>query len=285
MSFDGLRVLSLESRRAKEMESLIMRHGGVPFVAASVKERAFEDHLVALRFIEQLESGEFDMVICMTGVGLTFLKELVAAHISVGRLAGALRRATILSRGPKPLVVLRSLDVNVDLVIPEPNTWKEIVQAVALRSERRIAVQEYGRPNQELNEALAGLGAAVTPISLYRWELPDDKEPLREAVRRLGSQQVDVVLFTSSIQLDHLFEVARELDAEAAVRHALANEVVIASVGPVMTTTLEAYGFPPHIVPVHPKMGSLVKAAAEQSAAYWRGTALQQPAQFSRISS
>jgi uroporphyrinogen-III synthase len=103
-------------------------------------------------------------------------------------------------------------------------------------------------------------------------------------VRRLASQQVDVVLFTSSIQLDHLFEVARELNAEAAVRHALANEVVIASVGPVMTTTLEAYGFPPHIVPIHPKMGSLVKAAAEQSAAFL-GTALQRPAQFSRISS
>jgi uroporphyrinogen-III synthase len=267
MSFAGLRVLSLESRRAREMETLIARHGGVPFVAPSVKERGIEDHHVALRFVEQLESGEFDMVICMTGVGLTFLKEVIAAHMPVARLGAALRRTTILSRGPKPLPVLRSLDVNVDFVIPEPNTWKEIVQAVALRKERRIAVQEYGRPNQEMNEALAAIGAAVTPIALYRWELPDDRGPLREAVRRLASHQVDVVLFTSSIQLDHLFEIARELDAEAPVRRALAQEVLIASVGPVMSSALEAYGLPPHVVPVHPKMGSLVKAAAEQSAA------------------
>jgi len=40
MPFGGLRVLSLESRRAKEMEALIRREGGEPFVAPSVEERA-----------------------------------------------------------------------------------------------------------------------------------------------------------------------------------------------------------------------------------------------------
>lgn len=267
MSFAGLRVLSLESRRAKEIEVLIRRSGGDAFVAPSVQERALEGHGDALRFVEQLEAGEFDLVVCMTGAGLTFLREVVTAHMPVERLGAALRRATIVSRGPKPVPLLRELGVPVQIVVPEPNTWKEIVAAIAPRTERRIAIQEYGRPNLEMNLALEKLGARVTPIAIYRWELPDDIEPLREAARRLAAGKCDVVLFTSSIQLDHLFEIASDLGIEALVRAALQQDVAIASVGPVMTAALESHGFPVDIVPEHPKMAALVKASAESAAA------------------
>jgi uroporphyrinogen-III synthase len=152
-------------------------------------------------------------------------------------------------------------------MIPEPNTWKEIVDAVAQRPERRIAVQEYGRPNLEMNAALEALGAAVFPIALYRWELPDDLEPLREAARRLAARECDVILFTSSIQLDHLLEIANALGLEPAVRKALAEDVAIASIGPVMTAALTKNGLPPDIIPKHPKMWSLIKAATDESTA------------------
>src|SRR5689334_19508325 len=104
MPFDGLRVLSLESRRAKEMETLIVREGGVPFVAPSVKERAVDDDdHIALRFLDQLEAGEFDMLICMTAVGLTVMRDAIAKHFPIDRLGAALRKVAIVSRGPKPV--------------------------------------------------------------------------------------------------------------------------------------------------------------------------------------
>jgi len=267
MSFAGLRVLSLESRRAKEIEAMIRRLDGDAFVAPSVQERALEDHGDAVRFVERLEADEFDLVICMTGAGLAFLRDVVQTHMPVERLAAALRRVSIMSRGPKPVPLLRAMNVPVHVVVPEPNTWKEIVAAVSVRPERRIAVQEYGRPNLEMNAALERLGAQVTPIPIYRWELPDNREPLREAARRLAARTIDVVIFTSSIQLDHLFEIARELGIETQVSEALRDDVAIASVGPVMTATLEAYGLPVDIIPNHPKMGPLVKAASESAAA------------------
>jgi uroporphyrinogen-III synthase len=266
MPFDGLRVLTLESRRAKEIEGLIRRLDGDAFVAPSVQERPLEDHGEAVRFVEELEADRFDLVVCMTGAGLAFLRDVVEAHMPVERLAAALRRVAIISRGPKPVPLLRAMNVPVDVVVPEPNTWKEIVEAVASRSERRIAVQEYGRPNLEMNAALEKLGASIRPVALYRWELPDDIQPLQEAARRLAAREVDVVLFTSSIQLDHLLEVARTLGIEAPVMSTLREDVAIASVGPVMSATLESYGLPADIIPNHPKMGSLVKAAAESAA-------------------
>jgi uroporphyrinogen-III synthase len=267
MSFAGLRVLSLESRRAKDMETLILREAGVPFVAPSVKERAVEDDQTAFHFVEQLEADRFEMLVCMTAVGLTLLRDTVTKQMPVERLSAALRRVTIVSRGPKPVGVLKALEVPIHIIIPEPNTWKEIVEAVAVRTERRIAVQEYGRPNTEMNRGLEALGATVTPIALYRWELPDDLEPLREAARRLAACQVDVVLFTSSIQFDHLMEIAAVLGIESEVRRALAEDVVIASIGPVMTGALTSAGYPPDVIPKHPKMWSLVKAASEEAAA------------------
>lgn len=266
MSFAGLRVLSLESRRATEMEKLVRREGGDPFVAPSVEERPREDQRDVIEFVERLESGEFDLLICMTGVGLSFLRDVVASHLSVDRLAAALRRVTIVSRGPKPLPVLREMDVRAQIVVPEPNTWREIVDAVAARPERRIAVQEYGRPNLEMNAALECLGARVTSVAIYRWQLPSDLAPLREAVRRLSMHQFDVVLFTSAIQLEHFLEVARDLGMEAEVRVALREEVAIASVGPVMTAALDAQGLPVDIVPEHPKMAALIRAASDLSA-------------------
>lgn len=244
---------------------LIRRLNGDAFVAPSVQERPLEDHGDEIRFIEGLESGEFDLVIFMTGAGLAFLRDVIAVHMPIERLAVALRRVTIVCRGPKPVPLLRAMNVPVNIVVPEPNTWKEIVKAVASRPERRIAVQEYGRTNLEMNAALERLGARVTAVAMYRWELPDDTEPLREAARRLAARAFDVVLFTSSVQLDHLFEVSRAIDIEQQVREVLRNDVAIASVGPVMTATLESYGLPADIVPKHPKMGSLVKAAAESA--------------------
>jgi uroporphyrinogen-III synthase len=267
MPFAGLRVLSLESRRAKEMESLIRREGGDPFLAPSVQERALDDHGDAIRFVERLEADEFDMVIVMTGTGLAFLRDQVVAHSSAIRLGAALGRTTIVSRGPKPLPILRELGTRAQIVVPEPNTWKEIVEAVAARTERRIAVQEYGRPNLEMNAALEKLGASVTPVVLYRWELPADVGPLKAAARGLAERQFDVILFTSSIQLDHLLMIANTLELQSQVSSALREYTAVASVGPVMTASLKAAGLPAELIPVHPKMGALVKVASETAAA------------------
>lgn len=266
MSFGGLRVLSLETRRAKEMEILIRRLDGDAFIAPSVRERATEENPELFVWVEKLFAGEFDMVVFMTGVGLSYMRDAIVTKYPMEQFSEALRKTTIVSRGPKPLAILHEMGVKPQIRIPEPNTWKEIVPVVALRPERRIAVQEYGRHNVEFVTALQALGATVHPVAVYRWELPEDIEPLRESVRRLAAGQFDVVIFTTSIQLLHLLEIARAMGLETEVRKALQEQVAVASVGPIMNAALAEHGFEPDIVPVHPKMGVLVRAASEQAA-------------------
>jgi uroporphyrinogen-III synthase len=271
MSFAGLRVLSLESRRAAEIDLLIRKQGGESFVAPSVKERALDDHTDAFRLLDSLERGQLEMLVLMTGVGLSFWRDVISTRYPVSRADEALRKVKLLARGPKPSAILRPLGLAPDITIREPNTWREVVEVMRHRPERRLGIQEYGRPNPEFVEALAQLGIHSDTFALYRWELPDDVGPLHEAVRRLISGEIDVVLFTSSIQLEHLVSVAAESGAGDNVLNVLRKDVAVASVGPIMSGALEDVGIKPDIIPQSPKMGALVKAAADESAAVLAG--------------
>ena len=63
-----LRVLSLESRRAEEMRSLIERHGAVPTIAPSMREVPLEENRDALAFAAELLAGQIQVVVFLTGV-------------------------------------------------------------------------------------------------------------------------------------------------------------------------------------------------------------------------
>jgi uroporphyrinogen-III synthase len=262
MALNGLRVIAFESRRAVEIGVLIEKQGGVPFVAPSVRELPPADPSEALRFADRIELGEFEMIVFMTGVGLRLFLQSIAPAFDAARLATALKRLTVVSRGPKPAAVLREMNVPVTIAIPEPNTWREIVAALGRRDERKVGVLDHGRSNPELIKALNGFDMTVSTYAPYQWELPEDLGPLREAVRRLAADPVecDVAVFTSSVQIEHLLEVARASGEEAAVKRALTKHVAVASIGPAMTEALQEAGLAPDIVPQHPKMGMLLAA-------------------------
>ncbi|MGA3075209.1 MAG: uroporphyrinogen-III synthase [Bryobacteraceae bacterium] len=264
MSFAGMNVLSLESRRSAGIAELIRKQGGEPVLAPSMREAPLERNEAAFQFAERLFAGEFDMMILLTGVGTRLLHRALSTRYPPERFPEALRRITVVARGPKPAAVLRELDVPVSVAVPEPNTWRELLAAIRDRPERRIAVQEYGRPNAELLAALRQRGAEVTSVSVYQWDLPEDTEPLRSAARRLAAGELHVALFTTSIQIEHLLRIAAEAGLEAAVLSALRN-MVVASIGPTTSEALREAGVHPDLEPTHPKMGFLVQETAQRA--------------------
>ena len=267
-SFSGLRVLALESRRAKEIASLIETYGGTATVAPAMREIPLESNPEALDFADALIAGSFDIVILLTGVGTRALLEVVQTKHPNDAFIAALRRTKVVVRGPKPLSVLREWQVPVWVAAPEPNTWKELLAALdatgdALKG-KRIAVQEYGAANPDLLAGLAERGAVVTRVPVYRWALPEDLEPLRVAVRAIAARELDVAIFTTATQLVHLLKVAATMNQEAEVRSGL-KHLVVASVGPTTSEELRQEGIQIDLEASHPKMGFLVREAAERS--------------------
>lgn len=269
-TFEGLCVLALESRRAREMAKLIANFDGVPMVAPSVKEIPLESNQEALEFARKLAAGQFDMVIFTTGAGVRALAAAVQNEFSAAELSRYLNLVAVVARGPKPVAVLRELGVRVSLSVPEPNTWRDLL---TLLDERRgafplagcrIAVQEYGVTNPELFAGLEKRGAMVTPVNVYQWALPEDLTPLQKAVESVINGDVHVLLVASSVQIRHLFTVAERMAKVQALHESLAR-VVIASIGPMTSEELRRRSLKVDIECTHPKIGILVQEAAEQA--------------------
>lgn len=266
-SFDGLRVLSLESRRAREVAKLIKTYGGEPFVVPAMREIPLESNQAALDFAESVIAGEIDLVVFFTGQGVRALMQIVETKYNSEDFLKALRRTRIAARGQKPQGALRELNVPVSVAAQEPATWREMLQAIQLEygetlGELRVAVQEYGASNPEFLSALSELSLEVTKVPVYQWGLPTDLQPLRECVLGIANGGVDIILFMTAVQVIHLFQVAEQMACVEELRAGLEAMVVI-SIGPTTTEELLLYHIKPDFEPSRPKMGFMVNEAAQ----------------------
>ena len=264
--FRGRTVLSLESRRAAEIRTLIENFGGRAIVAPATREVPASHGDDVARFVTALLQGNIDIVIFLTGVGTRALVRAAEPFCPREQLIDALRKIKVVARGPKPVAALRELGIPIEWTVPEPNTWREILgvldaQDMPLKG-KRVAVQEHGVPSRELVDGLRGHGAEVSGIHVYDWALPEDVAPLRNAVRSLIEGQVDLVLFTAGVQVHHLVQVAEEMGLRESLIGTLQG-IKIASIGPVTSEALAEHELKATMEPSHPKMGFLVKEASE----------------------
>ena len=174
------------------------------------------------------------------------------------------------ARGPKPAAALAEMGVPVTITVPEPNTWRELLAALDARADsfplkgKRVAVQEYGAANPELLAGLSERGASVTRVPVYEWALPADTGPLRDSVQAIVNGRIDVALFTTSVQVQHLLRIAADEGVEETLRRSF-GRIVVGSIGPMTSEALRHHGLPVDFEPEHPKMGFLVAEAAQKA--------------------
>lgn len=257
------------------MAALIENHGGDPVSAPALREIPIERNTDALAFADALSRGDIDLVILLTGVGTRALISLIEKMGDRAAFVAALARIRTAARGPKPVAALRDIGLTPWVVALEPNTWRELLGALDDKRPEfalagaRVAVQEYGASNPQLLDGLRARGALVTRVPVYRYGLPDDTQPLQDAARSVAEGRIDVALFTTSMQVVHLLAIAREHHLEQQVRDGL-GAIAVASIGPTTSEELREQGIAIDIEASHPKMGFLVREAAERAAGILR---------------
>jgi uroporphyrinogen-III synthase len=265
--FHGLRVLSFESRMATEMARLIQRHKGEPLVVPALRELPIplQDNGAVFRFGVKLILHQIDIVILMTGVGAKALFDVLQTRYPLAEILEALKKTMIVTRGPKPLAVLKALGVEANITVPEPNTWHDVIATLDYYRPvqgLKIAVQEYGVSKPEMIEDLKKRGADVFPVPVYRWALPEDTGPLEAAIGRVLSGGCDVMLVTNAAQIDHVMQLTERSNHAQAFREAC-KRIVVGSIGPTASEGLKHHDLPVDFEPSHPKMGVLVKELSE----------------------
>jgi uroporphyrinogen decarboxylase len=268
-NFGGLRVASFESRRRDEMAQMIGRFGGAAHVSPSLREVPLEQNPAAVDFAQRVMTGQIDVVIFLTGVGTKHLLAQVERHVDRARFLAALDDMTTVVRGPKPLAVLRELGVTPKHRVPEPNTWRELLETLDAHvpvANQVVGLQEYGQPNPSLIAGLEARGATVLNLKVYSWDFPLDTQPLRENLEALARGERDVAMFTSAHQVVNVLNMSQQLGLGDAVRREF-DRLVLASIGPTTSEAMRELGLHVDLEPEHPKMGHLVMAAAAESPA------------------
>ncbi len=263
-NFAGLKVVSFESRLSGSMSDMISRQAGVCIVAPALREIPLAENGEVLAFLKALALGAYELTLFETGVGVRYLTESARALGDV-EWPGSLAKTIVIARGPKPASALRELGVRIAYQVPEPNTWREslaLLDTHFVMAGRSIAVQEYGKPSEDLIAGLSERGAKLTRVPVYRWALPENTGPLRSAIHLIANGHVGAVLFTSGQQVVHLLEVAEAEGVVDSLRDALRTRIVVGSIGPTTSEILRSHGLPVDIEPEHPKMGHLVTALA-----------------------
>ena len=237
---------------------LIVKHGGVPLSAPALREVPLGNSPEVTAFTEKLTAG---------GIRHRHLRNsrrrsaiLPTRSKRDCRVRRGWRRwhERVVARGPKPAVALRELGATSTCTYPRPTPGTRRSHCSIPRDPvhgLRVAVQEFGKPSVELVAGLRQRGAAVTQIPVYRWDLPEDLEPLlrghcrdcRDGLRR----RIHVVQ-----QVEHVLQIAAELGREGDLRAAFATCTVVGLIGPTTSETLRVKGLPVDIEPEHRSLGT-----------------------------
>ena len=267
LDFAQSTVVSFESRRSDVVKAMIEKFGGVSLCAPTMREVRMESLTEELEaFYKALANNEIDLLVLLTGVGTRMLGELYDEHIGEHDFATMIDRCFVVARGPKPTATLRNWKLKPDIEVDEPNTWRELLEAVRSTGDltgKRIAVQEYGMSRPELLEGLAESGAVVSRVPIYNWALPEDTGPIRSAIETIIAGDADYAVFFSATQVYHLFQVADEMGQRAALVEAF-GRVCVGSVGPITSEAIVDCGFQADFEPDAPHMTNLMQELARR---------------------
>ncbi|HEY2764072.1 MAG TPA: uroporphyrinogen-III synthase [Pseudonocardiaceae bacterium] len=254
------------ARRADELGALLVRRGAEVLYAPAIRIVPLADDAELHAATEQLISRPPDVVVVTTGIGFRGWVEAADGWGLAEELITALRRATLLARGPKARGAVRAAGL-VDAWSPASESSAEVLEHL-LAGEAgdlegvRIAVQLHGEPLPDFVDALRCAGAQVVQVPVYRWVPPEDLAPLDRLIAGVLDRGVDAVSFTSAPAAASMLSRADELGVLEPLLGHLRRDVLAACVGPVTAGPLVARDVPT-VQPERSRIGALVRTMTD----------------------
>lgn len=255
-ALDGKTIALAEGRQLEELAALLEKEGALTLRCPMLSIINAPDSGPVLAWLRDLIDGKFDDVILMTGEGWRRLLVFAEGEGLREQAIAALGRTRTIVRGPKPVQALREVGLAPALIAPAPTT--EGVMA-ALEHQplagRTIGLTLYGAENPTLEQFLRERGATVRTVKPYIYAPASHTDCVADLIGQLAEGRVDVIVFTSSPQVDRLFEVAVERRLEDRLKAGF-QRTRVAAVGPVVAGRLHERGVR---VDICPEQGFVMK--------------------------
>jgi uroporphyrinogen-III synthase len=235
---DGRTVALAEGRQLEELADLLAREGATPLRCPMVSILDAPDPAPVSAWLHELVADRFHYLVLMTGEGLRRLLGFAEREGLRDKVIAAVARTRTVTRGPKPVRALKEIGLSPTQVAEAPTTEGVIA---TLRHEplqgKTVGVQFYAESNPPLMQFLQEAGAAVRTVLPYVYAPAADSDRVADLIDRMAQGRVDAIVFTSSPQVDRLYEVAAERGLETPLRDGL-GKTRVAAVGPVVADNL-----------------------------------------------
>jgi uroporphyrinogen-III synthase len=245
-----------EGRQLEDLAQMLEKEGAVIVRCPILSILDAPDPAPVTAWLRRLCDGDFAIVVLLTGEGLRRLLGFAERAAIRESVLAALARTRTLTRGPKPVRALKEVGLNPTKVAETPTTEGVIA---SLRSESlrglTVGVQLYSQDNPPLVQFLEDAGAMVATVQPYVYAPRADADLVAALIHRMAAGTVDVVVFTSSPQVDRLFDVAAEHQLAPHLAQGL-DRVQVAAVGPVVADNLRHRGAR---VDICPEQGFVMK--------------------------
>jgi uroporphyrinogen-III synthase len=253
---EGRTIGLAEARQLEELAAMLEKEGATVLRCPLVAILDAPDEAAVEAWLRDLVAGRFDLVILYTGEGLRRLLGFAERSGLREAVVAALGRTHTLTRGPKPVRALQEVGLAPSQVAEAPTTEGLIatLRHQPLRGQT-VGVQLYKEEATELLPFLEAAGATVRSVLPYVYAPASDADRVAELVERMAGGDVHAVVFTSSPQVDRLFEVASEKSLEEKLRQGL-QQTRIAAVGPIVAENLRRRGAD---VSICPEQGFVMK--------------------------
>jgi uroporphyrinogen-III synthase len=252
----GRTIALAEGRQLEELAGMFEADGATVIRCPLVSIHDAPDPALVHAWLRELTAGQFQYVVLLTGEGLRRLLTCAEGAGMRQEVIAALGRTQLVTRGPKPVRALKEIGLAPTKVAGAPTTEGVIA---ALREERlhgqTVGVQLYSESNPPLTQFLEQAGATVRAVQPYVYAPASDADQVARLIDRMAAGEIDVLAFTSSPQVDRLYEVARERGLDMELEEAM-QRTKIASVGPIIADNLRARGAK---VDICPEQGFVMK--------------------------
>jgi uroporphyrinogen-III synthase len=248
----GFRILILEAREEAQFSRLLTEQGADVLQCPMFTIRDAPDPAPVEGWIRRCIETPPDELVLTTGEGLRRMMT-VAKRIGVDQdFIAAISKSKRFARGPKPVRALREIGLEAAITTDKP-TSEGIAETLARLdlSSHRVGLQLYpDRDHSTLIGKIAAQGAHVDPVLPYIYDASAAEANIVGAITEMADGRVDAIALTSSGQVRRLVEVARIHRCEDTLRAGF-DRVKIASVGPVVSGELKAYGLRTDIMPAN----------------------------------
>ena len=266
----GYRILILETREEAQFSRLLKEQGADVLQCPMFTINDAPDAAPVEAWIGRFIDKPCDDLVLMTGEGLRRLMKVVRRLDVEKSFVAALASARKFARGPKPVRALRELGLEVQVITEKPTSEgiAETPGKLDLNG-RRLGLQLYPEKDHSvLIGAITAQGATVDPVLPYVYDDRAADANIVAAIEEMAAGRVDAIALTSSGQVRRLIDTAKAKGIEPQLQKALAATPV-ASVGPVVSDELSAFGYKTDILPENESffMRPLISAMAARLSA------------------